>query len=175
MVALEDRERPVLVAVVQWEIQGRADTTSKLRVRKRCTGRDLLELVTKELDTEHIQGVLKGGTADIRVDVYDDAQSAYISIHQGDVLEQDVVQRFGSRLKLLVRLTNDEHNSESKKEDIKAIMGRFYPFDASEGLVIAGKTLQIQEVSNQQNAGTGVNVWDGALLLYVPVVFVLQY
>ncbi|KAL7550423.1 hypothetical protein ACHAWF_013663 [Thalassiosira exigua] len=47
-------------------------------------------------------------------------------------------------------------------------MGRFYPFDES-GIEFAGKTLMIKEAQNESNGGqdggTGLNVWDGSLLL----------
>mmetsp|Transcript_13538 Transcript_13538/g.32792 ORF Transcript_13538/g.32792 Transcript_13538/m.32792 type:complete len:248 (+) Transcript_13538:117-860(+) len=49
-----------------------------------------------------------------------------------------------------------------------AIMGRFYPFDDS-GIPFASKMLVIKEMQNQSNVGgdggTGLNVWDGSLLL----------
>jgi hypothetical protein len=45
---------------------------------------------------------------------------------------------------------------------------RFYPFDDS-GISYAGKTLIIKETQNQstegEDGGTGLNVWDGSLLL----------
>ncbi|KAL7528516.1 hypothetical protein ACHAXR_002493 [Thalassiosira sp. AJA248-18] len=58
---------------------------------------------------------------------------------------------------------------ESEPAPILAIMGRFYPFDDS-GIPFAGTTLVIKEMQNQSNAvgddgGTGLNVWDGSLLL----------
>ncbi|KAL9185253.1 hypothetical protein ACHAXT_003030 [Thalassiosira profunda] len=49
-----------------------------------------------------------------------------------------------------------------------AIMGRFYPFDDN-GIPFAGSRLVIKEMQNLPNAaedgGTGLNVWDGSLLL----------
>ena len=45
---------------------------------------------------------------------------------------------------------------------------RFYPFDDN-GIPFAGSTLIIKEMKNLPNAaedgGTGLNVWDGSLLL----------
>jgi len=64
---------------------------------------------------------------------------------------------------------SEDTGSESEPAPLLAIMGRFYPFDES-GIPFADKTLVIQEMQNHSNAGgedggTGLNVWDGALLL----------
>mmetsp|Transcript_558 Transcript_558/g.1033 ORF Transcript_558/g.1033 Transcript_558/m.1033 type:complete len:250 (-) Transcript_558:90-839(-) len=58
---------------------------------------------------------------------------------------------------------------ETEPAPLLAIMGRFYPFDES-GIPFADTTLVIQEMQNQSNVGgedggTGLNVWDGALLI----------
>lgn len=56
-------------------------------------------------------------------------------------------------------------------EPILAIMGRFYPFDPDNGIPFADTTLVIKETQNYSHdvddgdGGTGLNVWDGALLL----------
>lgn len=51
---------------------------------------------------------------------------------------------------------------------ILAIMGRFFPF-SSDGVPFAGTTLIIKEAQNSshigEDGGTGLNVWDGAMLL----------
>ena len=48
------------------------------------------------------------------------------------------------------------------------LMGRFFPFD-SDGVSFADKTLTIKEAQNSshigEDGGTGLNVWDGAMLL----------
>jgi predicted nicotinamide N-methyase len=48
------------------------------------------------------------------------------------------------------------------------LMGRFFPFD-SEGISFADTTLTIKEAQNSshigEDGGTGLNVWDGAMLL----------
>ncbi len=48
------------------------------------------------------------------------------------------------------------------------LVRRFYPFDDS-GIQFAGTSLVIKEAQNQSNGGedggTGLNVWDGSLLL----------
>jgi len=58
--------------------------------------------------------------------------------------------------------------SESEPAPLLAIMGRFYPFDDS-GMPFADTTLVIKEMQNHcsggEDGGTGLNVWDGALLM----------
>jgi len=58
---------------------------------------------------------------------------------------------------------------DSESAPILAIMGRFFPFDEA-GLPFAETSLVIKESQNQsvargEDGGTGLNVWDGALLL----------
>ena len=59
-------------------------------------------------------------------------------------------------------------SDSSNNGEVLAIMGRFFPFD-SEGIPFAGGTLVIEEMQNQshcdEDGGTGLNVWDGAMLL----------
>lgn len=60
---------------------------------------------------------------------------------------------------------SDSENSSNG--EVLAIMGRFFPFDPN-GIPFAGETLVIQEMQNQSydnDGGTGLNVWDGAMLL----------
>lgn len=60
-----------------------------------------------------------------------------------------------------------EKEQESEPAPLLAIMGRFYPFDDS-GIPFAGTTLVIKEKTNPNggdDGGTGLNVWDGSLLL----------
>ncbi|KAL7455023.1 hypothetical protein ACHAWC_006606 [Mediolabrus comicus] len=57
---------------------------------------------------------------------------------------------------------------DTSSTPILAIMGRFFPF-SSDGIPFAGATLIIKEAQNSshigEDGGTGLNVWDGAMLL----------
>lgn len=59
-------------------------------------------------------------------------------------------------------------SSSSSSESRLLLMGRFFPFDP-EGISFANTTLIIKEQNNSshigEDGGTGLNVWDGALLL----------
>ncbi len=68
----------------------------------------------------------------------------------------------------------NESESDSvgtNSQPVLALMGRFYPFDPENGITFASKTLVIKESQNQNHSvddgdgSTGLNVWDGALLL----------
>lgn len=180
----EGEDKVVLLAVVQWDVNFQqkerfvsTTRTSKIRLRKSdlsfrnnaviCNGKDLLEHTTRILETEILKApVPKGEETELKVDVYDDSQSAYVSLLDKGILEQDVTECFGTRLKINVRLTNNKNGPGSSQQgNIKAIKGRFYSYEASEGLIIAGSKISVKEMSNQQNTGTGVNLWDGSLLL----------
>lgn len=136
-------------------------------------GIDLRLLLVKELEKNVLPLddllLLDPATTLIEVNVYDTTKSAYASLEA--LLEEDILQQLGSRLRIHVRVSANDNNNTTgdtttnDKIQPKAIMGRFYSYNALEGLTIAGEKLRVQEIPNQQNTGTGVNVWDGALLL----------
>lgn len=137
-------------------------------------GKDLLRLLRRELETNIMETKFDSTMSTMLVDIYDASQSAYVSLignSNTDVLEEEnIVERFGTRLRIHVKIITN--NNTSTHDDFvknnnkpKAIMGRFYEYNAVQGITVAGHQLRVQELSNQQNAGTGVNVWDGALLL----------
>lgn len=144
----------ILVAAITWDLPEETKST-KLKVYRRdfdnvLTGRDLLRLVN---DQRTETGLLE---------IYDPSQCSYMPL---DTLLQDqIVPRFGTRIRINVR--QPETTTTTTTQNL-AIMGRFFPYDAAEGISISGKQLKVQELANQENVGTGVNVWDGALLLYV--------
>lgn len=63
---------------------------------------------------------------------------------------------------------SESDSDHSTSGEVLAIMGRFFPFD-SDGIHFAGETMVIKEMQNQshndEDGGTGLNVWDGAMLL----------
>lgn len=185
----KDQDRVLLIAVVQWEGDGIDDVsrnggtvkTSKIRVRQTdlfndgcdkdlreipiCTGSTLVRVVREELEKNNILNIRTDNDCEFHIDIYDEMQSSYVALHAGTAYwNQDVAQHFGTRLMMQLRVTKGE-GSDWKQREVKAIMGRFYPYNATEGFNVAGTTLRIHENSNQQNAGTGVNLWDGAILL----------
>jgi hypothetical protein len=75
--------------------------------------------------------------------------------------ETDIASRFGR----CIRCTALRVGLEPEQSTPPTIMGRFFPYDPSEGLEIAGTKICVQETPNIPGAGTGLNVWDGAVLL----------
>ena len=139
-------------------------------------GRDLQRILMLELEHTILGQPLPDehdNNASVEMDVYDTSKSAYVPL-AGNLLQEDIVQRMGTRLRMHVRVVssnshNNIHNNDTngidENDKPKAILGRFYSYNASQGLTLAGAQLCVQEIPNQENAGTGVNVWDGALLL----------
>jgi len=92
----------------------------------------------------------------------------------------DIVERFGTRLR--IRLTEQRQpRQHASSSSLLAIQGRYFAFDGTLSVVQRRRngsghqepqqateetvTLTFAETPNQPNAGTGFNVWDGALLL----------
>jgi hypothetical protein len=167
-----DEDELLLIGAVVWDVMSSEITeTSKIRVRRShvnngmCTGRDLQRLLTLDLE----QRFLNSSNGNLflldvqKMEVYDKVGNVYVSLGDPDVIQADLTQRFGTRLRIYVT-TKKEDASGTKIHKPKAIMGRYYSYDAEEGLMIANVTLKVHQVENH-TAGTGMNVWDGAVLL----------
>jgi predicted nicotinamide N-methyase len=71
----------------------------------------------------------------------------------------DISSVVGKKIRCVIpRGVNDE------KHDLKLITGRVFNFGPN-GIHVAGKRLLINEVLNNKVNGTGLNVWDGSILL----------
>ena len=112
-----------------------------------------------------------GPNLDIKIEVYDNHQSSsFVSLLHDDVRDQDVEKRFGKRLQCFAMIL-DHNNKQSypfKKigdETIPAIMGRYFPFDPQDGIDFVGGKLVLKEINNNQINATGLNIWDGAILM----------
>lgn len=83
---------------------------------------------------------------------------------------------FGTRIRCIVHLIMDENKTNNKfnhsiriHQDVDPgpllIKGRYFEYNP-DGMDFAGKTLIVkEEVNNKDEDGTGLNVWDGSLLL----------
>ena len=99
----------------------------------------------------------------LTMEVYDPTENTYVSID--DISDDNIMERFGPKPKLIVQVRSRNRETTCDEPPL-AIMGRFYSYTAEDGVTIGNnKTLRVHEESNRKNAGTGVNVWDGALLL----------
>jgi hypothetical protein len=162
----------LLVGAVVWDgMSSEASETSKIRVHRShvnngiCTGRDLQRLLTSELQQRFLNS--SSGDASLldvqKTEVYDKVGNVYVSLRDPDVDQADLTQRFGTRLRIHVTAKRQETIGTTMHKP-KAIMGRYYAYDAEEGLEIANVKLNVNQVENQ-SVGTGMNVWDGAVLL----------
>lgn len=97
----------------------------------------------------------------------------------------DIVERFGTRLRIrLTEQPRQQAGTSEPQQPLLAIQGRYFAFDGTLPIVKRRTripapsetetkeqareemvTLTFAETPNQPNAGTGFNVWDGALLL----------
>ena len=114
-----------------------------------------------------------GPNFDIKIEVYDNHQSSsFISLLHDDVRDLDVEERFGKRLQCLAIILDNNNNEiqshpfkKTSDETIPAIMGRYFPFDPDDGIDFAGGKLVLKEINNNQINATGLNIWDGAILM----------
>jgi hypothetical protein len=125
----------------------------KLRIGKA----DLLMASSNQLSGKDLasailahEAVSEGG---IGVDVYNTKTGTFATLNYYD----DVAKDLGTRLRCFVI------RQASLGEEVLAINGRFFDYD--NGMVVAGTRLEVHETPNITGAGTGLNVWDGAVLL----------
>ena len=80
-------------------------------------------------------------------------------------IEDDFLDAFGTRLRCIIHIQNNNSSDTTDHETKLMIKGRHFDYNPN-GMEYAGKNLVIKEVvNNQDEDGTGLNVWDGSLLL----------
>ena len=97
------------------------------------------------------------------VQVYDPTCHTFVSLED----QSNVATKFGRRLRCTV---NRQTQTHERNGPVLAIAGRFYPYDNGMMIMTENNThnrLEAWEMPNIPEAGTGLNVWDGAILLYV--------
>lgn len=145
-------EKVVLVAVVEFP-EADGCRLRKIRILERsCTGWGLYKAIVDTRDDDRIANVAI-------VEIYDTQQHAFISLLRPDMKETNIIDKFGPRVRCVVR------EKKSLETASAAITGRFYTYNDTTGLEIAGKLVFVKEMPNIPGAGTGLNVWDGAILL----------
>lgn len=161
--------RPLLVAVIEYDDSDGPVTSSKLRVdpnlypKKDLSVHDLYGELVKAYE-QHQGDSGSSCFSAIKlpslstIQIYDSFSQQYLSLDC--CFEDDIVQRFGRRLRL--RIIKPPNSTASNKTPL-SITGRYYEFNGQ--LEIAGHCITIQEDSNLRDAGTAINVWDGAILL----------
>jgi predicted nicotinamide N-methyase len=136
----------------------------KIRIRLRdlqtpaiCTGLDLQSIIVSRhasSDAERTQ-----------LEIFDNATKKFVEVQPH--AKENIVERFGSRV-VHMRISSPEscRNACNTDTPLLALTGRFYNW-SDDGLFSLGgsRNLYIRQESSRQCDGTGVTVWDGALLL----------
>ena len=146
----------VILMIVVEHVDGNGDkAVSKIRMRLRDLPDSSPHVTGKLLHTFMLAHI--GMDHNTFVEVYDSHDRGFYSLHP-DLGETDIVSRFGKCIRCTASKSPSQHTR-------LAITGRFYPYDADKGMEFAGTRLCVQERPNVPGAGTGLNVWDGAMLL----------
>lgn len=139
-------ETPVFVVLLQ-----DGDSSAKLRFRET----DLVDSPSPYSGEDLATAIRARSRHDIgstTIDVYDSKTETFIPLD----MQTDVRRELGSRLRCSIRRREEQ-------TDTLAIQGRFFPYD--NGMMVAKTRLVVREMPNIAGAGTGLNVWDGAVLL----------
>ena len=161
-----DKPPNTIVAVVQCDQAWGDDGTRKLRIpcENSYTGSELQEAIVAHIRGSALLPLHESSTANetISVEVYDARCDSFVSLMSEGLLDVDVAARFGKLLRCIVHF---EQSRERQKGSTLAIMGRFFHYDPN-GIEFGGTSLVVKECSNNLDEdGTGLNVWDGSILL----------
>lgn len=136
---------------------------------------------TTDYDTPNDQ---VAAAAAVAVQVYDNKSNSFVSLDDDQQGDNDVVSKLGTirrlRCILISPRSRRRNNDTNNPVQLLPIAGRYYPYDNGMSLSVMMETtttmmkktthrLVAWEMPNIPGAGTGLNVWDGAILLYVIV------
>jgi hypothetical protein len=88
---------------------------------------------------------------DFRIDVYNPKSRMFQLLRN----QTDITKTFGRRLHCIIQCL--------EPANVLAITGRFFEYD--HGMFVGQRRLDVWEQPNMLGEGTGLNVWDGAILL----------
>ena len=170
-----------VVAVVQCRQWG--DEARKIRINfpqgaadgPSFTGRDLHSAILSKvrqllgLSPSSVQG--NNDDDGDWVEIYDSGRECFVCLKDSDLWGADIAPRFGRLVRCIAYLaadTNQQSSSDQTEQSPSsplAIMGRYFHYDPN-GMEYFGKRLVVKERSNDlEEDGTGLNIWDGAILL----------
>ena len=146
-------DRVLLVLIIDCKHGNDGGGTHKIRLREG-------DLASKTLTGQHLHRLVVDRIGKLEpnptIEIYDTRNQRFQEL---PLEETDIVSRFGR----CIRCTTSSLTLETATPP--AIMGRLFSYDPSTGLEIAGTNICVQETPNIPGAGTGLNIWDGAVLL----------
>lgn len=182
------------VRICQDDLKSRREDTECIVDRKEnnavvCTGFDLYHIILQKCYQKSIQDLNnshedstrsqttsnQNGEEQIRdwssyvVEIYHPKKCKFESLLDDHNRSCNVVETFGNRVRCIISYKDNNPNGNDVSRlniELPQIMGRYFHYD-SNGMDFAGKEIIVKEKINNQIDGTGLNVWDGALLMYV--------
>ncbi|GFH45308.1 hypothetical protein CTEN210_01782 [Chaetoceros tenuissimus] len=122
--------------------------------------KDLMQAIISYLNQDdHLQL----NESDIAIEIYHPVVGFQTLMNEDEI--ENIVEIFGKRIRCIVHDKRIGASAGQRKEETLLIKGRFFEYDPN-GMEFAGKNLIIKEdCNNREEDGTGLNVWDGSLLL----------
>jgi hypothetical protein len=105
--------------------------------------------------------------SNILIEIYHPDRSFVPLLQNVNNIDDPLEDTFGTRIRCIIHLQQNNHdtNSMTQADDPLLIKGRYFEYNP-DGMAFAGTKLIIKEdVNNHEEDGTGLNVWDGSLLL----------
>lgn len=144
------------------------------------TGKDLHYALLDKVNETLMRGEkgqsypsLPGSKESSVVEIYDADMQRFVALSSAELWNADIAPKFGRLLRCIVHIdlarvvktSADLQSTEEKRQRPLAIMGRYYDYDPN-GMDYCGKRIVVKEICNNLSEdGTGLNVWDGSVLL----------
>lgn len=122
--------------------------------------KDLMQAIISYLNQDdHLQL----NESDVAIEIYHPVVGFQTLMNEDEI--ENIVEIFGKRIRCIVHDKRIGASAGQRQEETLLIKGRFFEYDPN-GMEFAGKNLIIKEdCNNREEDGTGLNVWDGSLLL----------
>jgi len=155
--------------------QNDAKTTKKIRFQqneafKDDSGLDLQQAIIQRIMEAHSNENQETRHCKIEgVEVYSEHLNSFVPLVDfvQDAAKHKSVRAMRCSLvtTCIATSSKDDGNTAQSSSAMKCIRWRHFDIDGEEGMPFAGAVLRIREQVNQANTGTGLNLWDGAILL----------
>ena len=147
-----------ILAVFEWQHE-----IHKIRIEIDSSDvkrKNLMQAIISYLNQD---GRLQLSESDVAIEIYHPVVGFQALTNENEI--ENIYETFGKRIRCIVHDKRTSASSGQCKEEILLIKGRFFEYNPN-GINFAGKNLIIKEdCNNREEDGTGLNVWDGSLLM----------
>ena len=157
----------LLLIIAEYEEHWEGTRKFKVDVSTTINAIDLKEIIVKTVHKSLAETATTLDERKVVVEIYNEQINQFISLDDykdRNTLMFHIKNRNTSSRKKLIRCQIHNAHSQDSNSNTKMIMGRYFPINDN-SVDFANDKLYINEIHNNQSNGTGLNIWDGSMLL----------